>query len=362
MSPLVVALVLAGFAPAAAGGAGSAASQRHGHHLLVRHSRLVAVDRSATAERGQNLIDSGAVKLTSSTGLPLHLYLFFDQFGRGASSGTDVEVGLFDDRGETHLWSYDVANRAVIYDSVTGRGEVRAGSAEIGSFGSINLDIRPAGAATVTRCVSGGRRVVRPVTLRGTVDFDTQSESWGKVGDPTARIEFSRRASAESDLGTVGAKCSGESTGRCHASVLVDRFGPAGFLFGGSSRRHGAAAGWLEFDHEVSLPEGLSGWRDDFADADLPPPKLRHAGRGVAVTLDATADEGVVSGAATWHSTGKPSATRAGCRGGATAQSWVSSYTNRSSPLTFAFSFGGTYSYADARHAADIELTTPDRG
>lgn len=326
-------------------------------HVLRRHGHEVVTHSSKATEFDQNLIGSGvSAPVTSSTNVPLNVGVFMDQYSEGRTSETDLEINVSSDSGENHLWDIDSGKRSMIYDPLSGQGTIRVKAAKIAPYGSVSLDITPAGSATTTQCASGGRRVLRPIEIRGTLQFDTQTTTWGSVGDPVDQIVFDKKATAESDYGHVGSSCEGYPTRRCRGDLEVDLAGSAGYLVANTYVHKGHRKAYVFLDHSgAELAGNLSGFADDLAIGNIPVPTLHRGKRTTSVELDA-GSSGLVTGTGTWQSSGAATTKHDLCRGGSSS-SWAAKFTTGTSPLTVNFAMNGSFVFNDeAKHRAEIEV------
>ncbi|MBV9485647.1 MAG: hypothetical protein JO246_06270 [Frankiaceae bacterium] len=345
------------------------ASARTGHrtstrsvpHHVVRVGRH-AVERFAPRGGGKhefdtNVLDAGDVKLTSSTGLPLHVNVFVDQFsdGTAGNTGTILEVGVYDRHGEDHLWSVDVGRRAFLWDSLSQAGTVHSGE-QLGPLGKVRLSVTADGKPRTTTCPSGRHFVQTPVKVWGEVQVDSQSAAWGVLGNGIDRLYFKGHPSLEQDYGQIGDACQGFGSRRCDGSAEAVTGGAAGFLDAeGFAAGNGTPVGTgVFFDHPAQMPDGVEGFADDFATPFLDPLTVKRHGATKRVTLTGD-DTGLITGSATWASKGKPHKEPGVCRGGV-AKRWSAAYTNGDVPLTVTFGAGGTYSFPDSGHDAQLML------
>jgi hypothetical protein len=328
---------------------------------------VVAAAAPATAARPSGITKLDHVGTTffrvhgmwmrSTTGERVFVSVFVDRYswGRGPDlNDVQVDMGKGD---ENHLWFFDdLAQKDFAFSLKRGVGSLRAGSAVLGRFGRMQLQLKRRGATKLTACGAGVASAVTPVTVTGRFRFTTHSTGahpWGSFGRTGKVIRFRGFNHVTTEYGNPNNSCFTPPEPCASDAGWSGPAGVHGVLSGDSyidkGKRHGEIVGFD--DRSV---RGADADRTDFVFHRLPVPDVVQSDAGASVAVASHGQRGV-TGAASMTSVGSPKALTQKCAGGTlSGQVWHASYTNGVTPLTLSEDIGGGFTHRDSAASADI--------
>ena len=160
--------------------------RRFGSTMLIASSISLALGVAAApvdAGTFQTLsLSSSSTHVKTSTGKTVDVEVFAFKLTGDNSTSVSVTLrsGTFT-RGESHTWSFRVGGDAFTYNN--GQGTLNTGNLPL-HFGSLDLTFAKSSQST-SNCPDSGTSTTVRGSLQGALDFDSKSDSWGKVHDNT---------------------------------------------------------------------------------------------------------------------------------------------------------------------------------
>lgn len=224
-------------------------------------------------------VSTASTKVTSSTGhhLTISVYAFSQKGGHPS-----ISVSLRTTQ-ESHGWSFTGPRTAVAVDS-TGKGSITLSGTQMGGYGHLKLHLKPVGKARTQKCGGEPQSKTRPVTVSGTMFFNTKStgtHKWGTVGSNRKTFTFARTDSVTWTYNTTHSCPSPPPT--CYTSRSwsrsVSTLKTYTYLSGGVAGKAGYVSAFRST--QLSKPKGAS--RYDSMSLKAKPSSLTVANDGSAV-------------------------------------------------------------------------------
>ena len=249
--------------------------RRFGTALLIASSAsLVAGYAAVPAAAGtvtSYSLGGSPTPVKTSTGKSLHLSVnSFEATGDQNISVTVILRSGSYSRGESHDWTFQVDPNDLDYNSSTGKGSLNTGN-DIMPFGSLNLSFTKTSQSS-SNCPDSGSTTTVKGTLKGTVDFDTQSTSWGTV-------HATNLAFATPNYVSLNNSCTGEPTVPLTCSKYISWSSPyqpggAASAYGFSVTSGGKTKTTISGSRLVYLTNDYSVSRSDYVSDAAPKPTI----------------------------------------------------------------------------------------
>lgn len=237
-------------------------------------------------------------------------------------------------RNEGHVWTADIKGSQLKVNPKTGGGKL-ASKSSLGKYGQLTLKVSSAGKLTKQHPCSSLTYTDRPVTVSGSVRFNTRSgkQGWGVAGSK----HFTAHGYVSGDYGQYKNGCSAPFKEHCARAVQASVYTYAGQkddaaidLSAGTQGKQSSAYLY----RTVSLSNKIS--RSDSATVPIQSLAITPAGSGTHTLTVAGAGKGI-SGTGILTATEDPTTSKPSyCKNNVTQTSYDATYTNGAKPLTVA--------------------------